>query len=372
MENQQNQAPQPHVPVQSTTSIAAPLLEQPPTQTNHIGINTQQPQQNQQPTLPISTPQPEENKSTTPVAILQWLCYAMWLWTIATLSIILSATLSYFFVPNGRAVEYTWLTYFIATLLVLLPIAFILDRIYSKKEPDHKHGFMAVIMVIHAVITFLGAVAGLITFAVTVLQLMLNSTSNSTKYIVIISSLVVATLSMVLFLRIMHFPKLSKFSKIFPIIIVSISSVTVVMALTGPFRGELASKTDRLIENNLPNVSNAIQNYATKNKKLPASLADIKLSDDAEALIDKNLVEYNNKSTGSEYYSTGNQTSSKYQQSYSYTLSYELCVTYKNVKKYNSSSYQYEDDNEGEQKYLSTYNHPAGKKCYALKATVYK
>jgi hypothetical protein len=45
----------------------------------------------------------------------------------------------YFFVDDGG--QYDYMTYLLAALVVLLPIAFVVDLLYSRRDPAQKHGF---------------------------------------------------------------------------------------------------------------------------------------------------------------------------------------------------------------------------------------
>lgn len=386
-ENHQQPTNQPtgryHPPVQQAP-IPQPMPPLPP---QPIAPQPPDPQtwQTQAPPAPLtqpvanSAPPTDESNNNAVSIVLQWLSYGLWEWMLGTLSVLLSVTLSYFFISSTRSNDYGWISYLVATMIVLLPFAFVLDRLYSKKEPDHKHGFAAVVMVINAVIVFLAAIGGLITFVVSIMTLFLNANPSSTTNIVIISSLVVSILSLMLFLRIMHFPKLHKFSRLFPLIIVFIAGVTAFLAIAGPFRGEVSSKVDRLIENNLSTLNDRIQSYGQKNKKLPSSLSDLDFDNnyykDAKSLIDKNLVEYTAKTISSTNYSptTGTTTTTYKSPSSnkpsSNKLSYELCVTYKKARN-ESSGYDYGDGSYSSS-YLNTMSHGAGRKCYSQSVTVY-
>ena len=111
--------------------------------------------------------------------------------------------------------------------------------------------------------------------------------------------------------------------------------VVCISTIVGPALSESRAKNDKLIESYLPNVSIAINSYASKNNKLPASLNDISLTGDAKKLVDLNLVEYKPQTNATSYNqkstTTNNQTydpNSSYSSWYSYTFNYDLCVNY--------------------------------------------
>lgn len=326
------------------------------------------------PAPPPLAPKPARTNATE--IVWQWLCYGLWVWTICVLSILLSSVLTYYFVHQSNDYEFT--VYVLAALLCLLPLAVVADRLYSKREPDQKHGFAAVVMVLHAVGTFVVALGSLITLVVTVLTFVISSGNTTTKHVVLISSSVVCGLAFLLFIRILRPAKLVRFLGYFAYIIVGITAVTLVATALGPFKSAIANKDDRLIESNLSTVNQAVQDYARSNNKLPAKLEDIKLNNaykaDAKLLVSRNLVRYRVISD----LSTANTSVLDLSKTKTSTLnntyrsvskgSYELCVTYKSAKGDEESEYpsRYSSELEGatNTSYLSTYTHKAGEQCY--------
>jgi hypothetical protein len=316
-----------------------------------------------------------DSKSGAVEIVLQWLSYGLWEWTIITLSILLSTTLNFYFVSGTRSDDHTWLAYVVASMLVLLPFAFFADRIYSKKEPEHKHGFAAVVMVINAVIVFLATIGGLIAFVLSILNLVMSSSSSDKSYVGIISSLVVAVLGLLLFVRILDFAKFKRFNRLFPLLIVLIAGTTAVLALVGPFKGEATAKEDRLIENNITLLNEAIQIYASKEGKLPTGLDALDLSGtydkDAQLLVSKGLITYRVINSGKPNTPINTPASSSnnvnYYSSFDNKATYELCATYKKERKVGGSYYGSAGDT-----YIDTNNHKAGKQCYTQKADLTK
>ena len=152
--------------------------------------------------------------------------------------------------------------------------------------------------------------------------------------------------------------------------------VVCISTIVGPALSESRAKNDKLIESYLPNVSIAINSYASKNNKLPASLNDISLTADAKKLVELNLVEYKPQTNATSYNqkstTTNNQTYdpySSYSSRYSYTFNYDLCVNYVREKK--GSSYYPLDDTQYQTSTRntspSTYYHKKGNVCYELK-----
>jgi len=319
------------------------------------------------PAKPTEAETDTQTQSSTVVLVWQWLTYGLWTWTLASLGVLLSATLAYFIASDANRGDYTWQVYVIATALCLLPISYLIDRTYRKHEPVHKHGFAAVILVLHAVFAFLVSIGSLITAVVTLLSLATDTSGDAAvKTTVIISALLIAALGGLFFVRIVRPPKFEFISRKFGLIVSVIAAVTIVAALAGPYVATIKSRTDRQIESGLYGVNSAIQSYAQENKKLPASLDDLTFSsyqDNSETIVKKGLVSYVKKD---EVPQSGTY-------SYGRTFRYELCVTYKKSKgggkavpAQNASS-PTETYNSG---YLDTYSHPAGHLCYKQSAYV--
>jgi hypothetical protein len=329
---------------------------------------------------PTTTPVPttiKEPNAVPPKAhgiqiVWQLLTYSLWSWALTALIVLLVATLSYYMLHNEA--DYEFSIYAFAAVICLLPLAFFADKIYSRQEPEQKHGFAAVVMVLSAVFVFLTSLGGLITSVVTVFTLFVNPGDTETKQVIIASSLIVTTLGGMLFARILHSPKLRRLNRLFPLIAVGVTAIATVMAIAGPFRSEIAARNDKLLESNMQVVNDAVQDYARDNKRLPANLGDIKLDKsnqkDAKQLVAKNLVEYkvinaSNPGLGEDLdytYTELSTTASRRQ-----TGTYELCATFKKAKgeEYSERDSGYDDYGSS---YISAYYHPAGHHCYKLKA----
>ena len=322
-------------------------------------------------------------KPTTSTAIevvWQWLTYSLWGGTLIALGVLISGTLAYFMVKGGE--DYSFLTYTISVLIVLLPLAFLTNAIYSKRELAHKHGFAAVVMVFNAVVVFLVSLGSAITAVVTALNILLSYGDNSTKATICISSLIIAILGMLLFIRIVNPVKLKRIVWLFPFIVIVITLVAAAAAAFGPLKSEYVSRSDKLIESNLTEVNDAVQDYARSKNKLPDNLKLLSLDNkpDAKKLIDENLVEYKPAgNVGQKIIELTKPNSGiNYNPDVNYQndtqLKYELCVTYKRQKgdptnaynDYNGVDQEYNNPNDN---YISTYEHKAGRQCY--KQSVY-
>ena len=295
-----------------------------------------------------------DTQHSTDVA-LQWICFGLWEWTLVALSILLSATLGYYFVRDSG--DYTFVVYVLASLLCLLPFSLVAERMYAKREPDQKQGFAGVVMVLNAVVVFLATLGALITTVMSSLSIFVNAHASSGTYIVIISSLVVTVLGLLLFARIINPPKLRKLTKLFPWIVVVITAVSLVAAIAGPFRSQISSRDDRFIEDNLSTVNENIRSYASDNDKLPKTLGNLSLDqeyeDGAQTLIDRDLVSY-----------VPDTKKPKTADGYK-TMYYRLCVSFEDKKGNGQPA------SEVKELYDLRSNHGSGRQCYNLEAEKY-
>lgn len=314
----------------------------------------------QQPPIDKPLDQQKTQPTSAGLIVLGWLTYAFWGWLI--LSII---WLSYIILANfilDRSYD-DIIPYAIAASLVLLPIAFICDMLYRKREPVKKSGALMVIMIIHAVIFALLGIGALIGSVFTGISIALESLHRvDTKTVIIMTSLIATVLYAGAFIRTLNPFKTKNVPKIYSFSMLSITVLLLVLAIAGPVVKSIATREDRIIESGLPPISNSINNYIAENNKLPDSLDDISVQDaDARYIIDNNLVEYKTEQPVTESTVLREEVLHRYQ----------LCVKYKQSNRY-SSYYDYEPIRANEySSYLSTHNHGAGRQCYKMEQRVY-
>ena len=291
------------------------------------------------------------------VIVLQWLTYAFWGWTaLAILAISIMVTTYYIIGTDVNEM----IPYGIAAVLVLLPISVICDLIYNKKEPIKKTGVASVVMIIHAVIFALCGVGALVTIVLNLVKMLINGASNVTQVFLICAAIMVVAYS-ILFIRTIAHGKMLKMRKIVILIMALMSIALIGLSFAGPVINATVTKNDKLIENNISNISSSIDSYVSSNNKLPDTLSDINLGDEAKKLVTDNLVTYKKESSVEPEYGKylANDKSYKYQ----------LCVTYTKADTNNNRN-TYSEYKTGASEYTSypsTYGHPAGEVCYKIK-----
>ena len=337
---------QPAEPIQPTPMQAAPMQTAP---------------------TPAAPAQPATNPG---IIILQWLTYAFWGWTVLAMSFLTVSVLESF-LANADTGSFT--PYTIAAVLVLLPISIVCDTIYSKSEPLKKTGAASVVMIIHAVIFALFGIGSLIAAVFSLVTMFTSSSDMSSNEAALISAIIIFFLYGAVFLRTIRPPRFPKIARYFTLFMLCTVGIVSVLGLVGPVAKARATRTDKLIENNLTSVSTSINSYANSNHQLPTDLKSLDLSGDAKKLVTDNLVTYQantrqpaSSSVDNTYYSTGvNQRAAS-------TYYYQLCVNYKKANK-DKYSTQYPDTTSdgGYTDYLSAYYHGAGNTCYKMKTTTY-
>lgn len=300
-------------------------------------------------------------QNTPGALILQWLTYAFWGWLI--LAMIWLAGIVFASAILKESSTSGMIPFALSTSIVLLPIAFFTDRLYRKHEPLTKTGGASMIMVIHAV---LFALLGMITLiwtvftSISLLSVVINNDANGA----LVSCLVTGFATILYasaFVRTLNPFKNRKPLQIYSIAMLSITILLVILAVVGPFAKTIATRNDRLIEQNLPAVENSVRSYIQDNKKLPDSLNDVTFtSDETSKFVKDGLVEYKKEDSVTE--TNTNSTSIEHR--------YQLCVTY--TAKSTNSTYKYNNTkNEYADYYSPASSHGVGKECYKLQTTTY-
>lgn len=331
---------------------------------------------------PVAAPVKEP---TNPgLIVLQWLTYAFWGWTVLALSFLTASVVANYMndTDSGGATSYG-----VAAVLVLLPLSFVLDSFYSKKEPAHKEGAAVWVMVVHAVIFAIFGIGALITAVVALVAMFTSSSDSKGAQTTLVCALIIAAFYGVTFLRTLNPALFRWIQSKYKIIMLATVGVIVVLGVIGPVAKDRATRDDRLITSEISAVSNSISDYARMNKKLPADLKALDLRGDAQQLVDRGLVEYKPEASSTSTSKSVPATTTRGVSSTTYTYNsttaatattgkfrYQLCVNYKkeqrNPSNYGGSSSS-DTDTDGYRSYLYVYDHPAGDVCYKLKTSDY-
>ena len=322
-----------------------------------------QPNYNQPPQPAVAAA--EHQHTNAGIIVLEWLTYAFWGWTVLGMSILTATVISSFLNDSDTS---DFAPYAIAAVLVLLPISIATDLIYAKREPVKKTGAAAIVMVIHAVIFALFGIGSLIAAVISVITMFTSTSSSHASEVALFSAIIIFILYGVTFLRTLLPAKFPWLRRGFILFMVGVVGLIAILGIVGPVAKARSVRTDKLIEQNLPSLSTAINSYATKNNRLPSDLNALDVSGtDAKLLVDRNLVTYKQDSAplSANDYSNLTDTNQTFSNT-STTYYYELCVTYKKATNKTYPDYG-AGSSDGYDTYITTYSHKAGYTCYKAK-----
>ena len=315
----------------------------------------------------VTTPE-SHNKAAS--LVIQWMAYAFWGWLVLSLSVLVSLIL---FSVFGESNSNAGVPYAIASTIVLLPIAYICDRLYSKKENAKKVGGEMAIMVIHAVIFALFAIGSLITAAFIIVSMLTGSGDGSgastAKTVTLLCAIIIFCFYAATFIRTLAPPSFRWIPSVFRKVMLITVGITIIAGIVGPTAAEARTKNDRLITSNIDDVARSVSDYAKEHSDLPDSLSDLTLDGGAKTLVESNLVEYKPGKLHAKGINSTRITSSYYGRYDTYE--YQLCVNYVSEKK---GSYGYSSNYASSNytsSYPSAYYHPKGEVCYKLITSEY-
>lgn len=359
----------------SAANAPRPTDPPPPAPKQAIPVSPQSPPPQVAYAAPASTPaEPTPRPNTPGLMVLQWLTYAFWGWTVLAMSFLTVTVLANFI---GGADDGGFTPYAIAAVLVLLPISVGCDVFYSKQEPEKKTGAASIIMVIHAVLFAIFCIGALIAIVISLVQLFTSSSDTTNAQVALYSEIIITILYAAVFLRTLRPVRLVWFRRLFPTLMVIAVGIISVLGIVGPVAHERATRTDRLIEDNLNAIQVSINDYANTYNQLPDTLAAINLDADAKKLVTSNLIQYipdsKPPSTSTNTRSSSAASTSIQQTTSPKTYYYQLCANYKKSSGDHNgdqatSSYDL-TSSDGYSAFILTTSHPAGKFCYKASTT---
>lgn len=318
--------------------------------------------------IPVESP---KVVNTPGLLVLQWLTYAFWGWTIVALTWLTAVSIDFF--VNKPTTSYdggaSSVAYPLAAVVVLLLISLACDLFYSRREPVHKTGAAMVIMIIHAVLFALCGIGALIVAVFAVVSWFVGDSTGNSPLSALLTGLIVALVYGATLLRVIRPLKLKHYAGLYWTFMALTMVVVTTLGITGPVMYQRTVRNDRLIEQGLTSVSDAINQSARNNKTLPSSLQAIRDNVDSttgKQIIDQNLVEYTPgkqvEATVTQGSSDGSTVADKVTNVSAPVFEYELCVTFKAARSSSYSTVESTTRNTSP----NTYIHKAGRNCYPL------
>lgn len=289
--------------------------------------------------------------SSAGVIVLQWLTYAFWGWLIVGLIWLLSVILLNAIMdePTANAVPYA-----IAASVVVLPLAFLCDLFYRKREPAKKAGGAGIVLILHTVVYALLGIGALIIAIFTALNLAINTGENKPQLITLAVAGFAACMYALTFLRTLN-PFNTKFAaRLYSYGMLVVTLGLLLFTITGPLASSIATRDDRRIEENIANLQYAIDEYTMTHNQLPDSLdnlsTELEYTDEAKRLVNDGVVTYKKEHATTEQ--DGSDTVARHH--------YQLCAEFTHERKAD------EAQNDSYRSFTDFEAHGAGEVCFKL------
>lgn len=313
------------------------------------------------------------------VAIFQWLSYAFWGWTAVATATLIATCVN--FALNGYTSNYEAVAYVVATALVLLPIAFLCDVLFSRREHDEKSRIGTVIMVIHVVLYALVAVAALATLVFSLVGMVISDTGDvNAQLVTAVTAATVVVFLGVLVLRMTRPQTTTSFRRIVRYALSSLVIAAMLWGIAGPVTQTIMRKDDDRAVRAVQLLPSFIDTYVNKNDALPKTIEQAVSEGqgyftDADGKVvlsaaEDKLITYKPDVKPA----TTKASMSPDMIDEGTTYHYELCVTFKyDDENRDNASYTYfvsGADDSGYQRSPGS-STKAGTKCYTLQAISY-
>ena len=333
-----------------------------------------EPEQTSQPTTPNTSEVPQAHKSQADAVtlVLQWLTYAFWGW-FALAMLWLGAVVYAFLINGSDSNDWTSaVSYPIASVLVLLIFAGVVDFFYRRREPAKKEGFATAVMVIHTVIFALCGIGALVAAVFATINLVLSETPSASDGIrvALFAALTMVPIYALLTARTTLVAKWRRIPMLTTIILGIGAAVFIGIGVFGPIMKSVATRQDRQVVSALSSIAYAVNSYDRENDKLPESLEGLSFdtysSTDTTTikdLLSKGVITYkpNTKS------STQPSSLDSYSYSTRATHYYQLCATFTSAQTSRYATYSstsYSDS-------INAQYHKKGEQCYNVKTNSY-
>lgn len=267
----------------------------------------------------------KEIQSNEPgVATSQWLTYVFWAGAAIAASILVGMGMT--LATEGYSQGMSSALYAVIALVIILPIALISDRIYSKKERPRKVGIGLVLMVLHAVIFAIVAVVALATALYILVQhLLFDDGSLEPLTVAAVAGWLAITFGLIV-LRIVR----GDFARLIKLVVLLATIAVLIWGIAGPVSQAVVRRDDDRAERAMQDLYGMITMQAANTGSLPA---DIKAAIDEDTFNSpamKTSVK-NAADAGLVTYTPNVQPAEVVDEDgYTQTVHYfELCVTYK-------------------------------------------
>lgn len=282
----------------------------------------------------------------------QWLTYGFWMLS-GGLIVFLISTFVAFKIDRFTMSSYEnvqGIPYVLPLVILSCCATFFIDKQYAKQEPENKHGFSGVLMVLHAVLAVVIITVMLFSSISLIGNLLSGSGASRAENIInILTILIALPVAIAVLFRIVKPSIYKSFRTRLRWSLVTLTGLAIVLSLIGPFQFSQSIKPDQLLDDTLSSVDMAINGYEYNHNDLPPNLAaiqdDLILQEQVNTVKGKKIsyraIEHSKSADGNKY-------------------RYELCVTYNQARGTGKNRADYPSGN------LIVSDHSSGRVCYTL------
>jgi len=305
------------------------------------------------------------------IITLEWLTYVFWGLASLALNILVSLVVSYYVVEQGITASEP-VAYAVAASLILLPIAFVTDVIFSKREDALKSSASSIARIVFSILYALVALGGLVSLVFIGINTLLNGFMGDEVWVAVATSFTIFLAYLLLLARVAKPHLLGSMRYIYRLLVTSVIIIVCILAINGPVANAFKTRQDRSIRSSMELIVNSIRDNVNSGKSLPSNINEAVSSvpqymyskSQSENTIDfasRGLITYEPNSR--QVTTSGNAT----------TYYYQICgvFEYETVSGTGSTTPVQTTSTSGYSSYLDFGSIKKGKNCYGISADYY-
>ena len=224
------------------------------------------------------------------VITLQWLTYVFWGLASLALVILVSLVVSFYVVEQGITASEP-VAYAVAASLIVLPIAFITDLIFSKKEDALKSSASSIARILFSILYALVALGGLVSLVFIGISTLLNGFMGDEVWEAVATSFTIFLAYLLLLARVARPHLLGSIRYIYRLLVASAIIIVCILAINGPVANAFNTRQDRSIRSSMDLIVNSIRDNVNSGKPLPVSINEA-VSSVPQYMYNKSQSEY--------------------------------------------------------------------------------
>ena len=205
------------------------------------------------------------------IITLEWLTYVFWGLASLALNILVSLVVSYYVVEQGITASEP-VAYAVAASLILIPIAFVTDVIFSKREDSLKSTASSIARIVFSIIYALVALGGLVSLVFISINYLLNGFMGEEVWVAVATSLTVFLAYLLLFIRVARPNFITSMRTMYRWLIALVIVIVCALAISGPVVNAFKTRQDRSIRSSMELIVNSISDNVSSGKSLPSNI----------------------------------------------------------------------------------------------------